>query len=84
MGQYLSSLVPCQSSPGIARLLLHRLASAQPRTLAATHPLGHSPVFPHLDVRRVYLIDSFIARDPQYNAHTTSPVLNLSGHTFSS
>ena len=30
-----------------ASLFLHRLISAEPRALAATHPLGHSPVFPH-------------------------------------
>ncbi len=39
--------------------------------------------FPISDARRVYLIDLFIARDPQYNAHTTSLFLTLSGHTFS-
>ncbi len=39
--------------------------------------------FPISDVRRVYLVDSFIARDPQYNAHTTSLIPTLSGHTFS-
>ncbi len=72
-----------QSSPGIAHLLSHRLVSAEPRALAATRPLGRSLVFPHLDVRRVYLVDSFIARDPQYNAHTTSLILTLSSHTFS-
>ncbi len=78
-----SLLVLRQSSPGIARLLSHRLVSAEPRALTATRPLGHSLVFPNLDVRRVYLVDSFIARDPQHNAHTTSLVLTLSGHTFS-
>ncbi len=78
-----SLLVLRQSSPGIARLLSHWLISAEPRALTATRPLGHSLVFPHLDIRRVYLVDSFIARDAQHNAHTTSLVLTLSGHTFS-
>ncbi len=78
-GQYLSLLVLHQSSPGIARPLSHRLVSAETRALTATRPLGHSPAFPHLDVRRVYLIDSFIAHDPRHNAHTTSLVLTLSG-----
>ena len=32
---------------GTARLVLHRLASAEPRALTATRNLGHSPVFPH-------------------------------------
>ncbi len=76
-------LVLCLSSPGIARLLSHQLVSAEPRSMTATRPLGHSPVFIHLDVRGVYLVDSFIARDRQYNAHMTSPILTLSGHTFS-
>ncbi len=76
-------LVPHQSLPGIARLLSHRLVSAEPRALTATRPLGHSPVLPHLDVRRVYLVGSFIARDPLYNAHTTSLIPTPSGHTFS-
>ncbi len=76
-------LVLRQSSPGTARLVSHRLVSTEPRALPATRPLGHSPVFPHSDVRRVYLVDSFIARDPQSNAHTTSLILTLSGHTFS-
>ena len=50
-GQYLglSSLIrPRQSSPGTARLVSHRLVSAEPRALAATRPLGHSLVFPHV------------------------------------
>ena len=51
------------------------------RDVGLSTPLGHSPVFSH--VRRVYLVDSFITRDPQYNAHTTSLILTLSGHTFS-
>ncbi len=78
-----SLLVLHLSSPGIARLLSHRLVSAEPRALTATRPLSYSLVFPHLDVRRVYLIYSFIARDPQHNAHMTSLVLTLSGRTFS-
>ncbi len=78
-----SLLVLRQSSHGTARLLSHRLVSAEPHALTATHPLGHSPVFPHPDVKRVYLVDSFIARNPHNNAHMTSPVLTLSGHTFS-
>ncbi len=46
---YLSLLIhPCQSSPGTARLVSHWLVSAEPRTLAATCPLGHSLVFPHV------------------------------------
>ncbi len=32
-----------QSSPGTARPFPHRLVSAEPRALAATRPLGHSP-----------------------------------------
>ncbi len=72
-----------QSSPGTARPLSHRLVSAEPRALTATRPLGHSPVFPHPDVKRVYLVDSFIARNPHNSAQTTSLVLTLSGHTFS-
>ena len=49
VGQYLSSplLVLCQSSLGTARLVSHRLVSAEPRALAATCPLGNCPVFPH-------------------------------------
>ena len=39
---------PRQSSPGTARLVSHRLVSAEPRALAATHPLGHSLVFSHV------------------------------------
>ncbi len=81
-GQYLSSR-PLLVAPGIALLSSHRLVSAGPRTPTATRPLGHSLVFPHLDARRVYLVDSFIARNPQCNAHTTSLALTLSGHTFS-
>ncbi len=78
-----SLLVLHRSSPGAARPLSHRLVSAEPRALTATRPLGHSPVFPHPDVKRVYLVDSFIARNLHNNAHTTSLVLTLSGHTFS-
>ena len=78
-----SLLILRLSLPGIARLLSHRLVSAEPHALTATCPFGHSLVFPHLDVRRVYLVDSFIARDPQHNTHTTSLLLTLSGHTFS-
>ncbi len=78
-----SLLVLRQSSPGTARPLPHRLISAEPHALTVTHPLGHSPVFPHPDVKRVYLVDSFIARNPHNNAHTTSLILTLSGHTFS-
>ncbi len=78
-----SLLVLHQSSPGTARPLSHWLVSAEPRTLTATRPLGHSPVFPHLDVKRVYLVDSFIARNPHNNAQTTSLALTLSGRTFS-
>ena len=78
-----SLLVLSQSSPEIACLLSHRLISAEPLTLTATRPLGHSLVFPNLDVRCVYLIDSFIARDPRHNAHTISLALTLSGHTLS-
>ncbi len=81
-GQYLSSRPP-SVVPGIARPSPRRLVSAGPRAPTATRPLGHSPVFPHLDARRVYLVDSFIARNPQCNAHTTSLALTLSGHTFS-
>ena len=76
-------LIPRQVFPGIVRLLSHRLVSAEPRALTATRPPGHSLVLPHLDVRHVYLVDSFIVRDPQYNVHTTSLILTLSGHTFS-
>ena len=78
-----SLLVLHQSSPGTARPLSHQLVSAEPRALTATRPLSHSPVFPHPDVKRVYLVDSFIARNPHNNAHTTSPLLTRSGHTFS-
>ena len=81
-GQYLSSRPP-SVVPGIAHLSSHRLVSAGPRAPTATRPLGQSLVFPHLDARRVYLVDSFIARNPQCNAHTTSLALTLSGHTFS-
>ncbi len=77
-----SLLVLRQSSPGIARLFSHWLVSAGPRAPAATRPLGLSLVFPHLDVRRVYLVDSFIARNPHNNSHTSSRALTLSGHTF--
>ncbi len=76
-------LILCQSSPGTARPLSHRLVSVGPHAPAASRPLDHSPVFPDLDVRHVYLVDSFIARNPHNNAHTTSLVLTLSGHTFS-
>ncbi len=81
-GQYLSS---CPSSivTWDCASILHRFVSAGPRATTATRPLGHSPAFPHLDARRVYLIDSFIARNPRNNAHTTLLVLTLSGHTFS-
>ncbi len=78
-----SFLVLRQSSPGTARPLSHRPVSAEPHALTATRLLGHFPAFPHRDVRRVYLVDSFIARNPQYNAQTTSLALTLSGHTFS-
>ena len=70
-----SFLVLHQSSPGTARPLSHQLVSAEPRALIATRPLGHSPAFPHRDVKRVYLVDSFIARVPQNNAQTTSLAL---------
>ena len=76
-------LVPRQSLPEIAHLLSHRLVSAETHALTATRPLGHSLVFPHLDVRSVYLVDSFIARGPQYNTHTTSLIPTLLDHTFS-
>ena len=81
VGQYLfpsrpSSIVTWDC----ASTLSLRLVSAEPRALTATRPLGHSLVFPHLDVRRVYLVDSFIARDPQHNTHTTLLALTLSGH----
>ncbi len=78
-----SLLVFRPSSPGSARPLSHQLISAEPRTLTATRPLGQSPAFPHLEERRVYLVDSFIAHDPQHNAQTTSLALTPSGHTFS-
>ena len=78
-----SSLVLRQSSPGTAHPLAHRLISAEPRTLTATRPLGHSRVFPHPDARRVYLVDSFIAHIPQNNTQTTSLTLTPYGHTFS-
>ena len=81
-GQFLSSRPPLVA-PGIALLSSHRLVSAGPCAPTVTRPLGHSLVFPHLDARRVYLVDSFIARNPQCNAHTTSLALTLSGHTFS-
>ncbi len=78
-----SLLVLRQSSPGIACLLSHRLVSAEPLALTATRPLGHSLVLAHLDLRCVYLVDSFIARDPRHNAHMISLALTLSGHTLS-
>ena len=78
-----SFLVLHQSSPGTVRPLSHQLILAEPRALTSTRPLGHSPAFPHRDVKRVYLVDSFIARNPQTNAQTTSLALTLSGHTFS-
>ncbi len=37
-----------QSSLGTARPVSLRLVSAEPRALSATHPLGHSLVFPHV------------------------------------
>ncbi len=50
-GQYLGlslRIRPRQSSPGNVRLVSQRLVSAEPRALAATRPLGHSLVFPHV------------------------------------
>ncbi len=53
-GQYLGCACvilrvrPRQLSPGTARLVSHRLVSAEPHALAATCPLGHSLVFPHI------------------------------------
>ncbi len=58
-GQY-SFLVLCQSSP---RPFPHRLVSAGPHALAATCPLGHSPVFPHPNERHFYFVDSFIGHN---------------------
>ncbi len=80
-----SSLVLRQSSPETARPLSHWLVSAAPHALTGTRPFGHSPVFPHPDVKRVYLdiVNSFIARNPHNNAHTTSLVITPSCHIFS-
>ncbi len=78
-----SFLVLCQSSPETARPLLHRLASAGPRALAATRPLGHSPAFPHPNERHFYFVGSFIGRTSQNNAQSKSIALTSSGHTFS-
>ncbi len=45
----LSPLIrPRQSSLGTACLVSHRLVSAEPCALAATRPLSHSLVFPHV------------------------------------
>ncbi len=81
-GQY-SLLVLRQSSPGTTRPLAQQLVSAEPHALTATRPLGHSPAFPHPDVRHVYFVDSFIARPSQNNAQTKSHALTPFGHTFS-
>ena len=84
-GQY-STLVLRRSMSGTARPFPHRLVSAGPRALAATHPLGHSPAFPHPDERHVYFVDSFIVCTSQGHArmksHTLSPrpVTPLSGY----
>ncbi len=43
-----SRVRPRQPSLGTACLVSHRLVSAEPRALAATRPLGHSLVFPHI------------------------------------
>ena len=86
-GRYLSlSALPvlCRSSPGTA-LVSSRTGSSQ-QSLALWLRLAPSATpqcLPISDVRRVYIVDSFIARDPQHNAHTTSLFLTLSGHTFS-
>ena len=71
-GQHLSSSRPSSVVPWDRASPLTPARLSRARALTATRPFGHSPVLPHLDVRRVYLVDSFIARDPQYNAHTTS------------
>ena len=85
-GQY-----PCSSSscppwvvPGTA-LVSSCTGSYQqsPALWLRLAPSATPRCFPISDARRVYLVDSFIARDPQYNAHTTSLILTLSGHTFS-
>ena len=77
-------LILCQSSPGTA-LVSSRTGSSQqsPVLRLRLTPSATPQCFPISDAMRVYLVDSFIARGPQYNAHTTSLILTLSGHTFS-
>ena len=77
-------LVLCQSSPGTA-LVSSRTGSSQqnPALWLRLAPSATPRFFRISDARRVYLVDSFIAHDPQYNAHTTSLIPTLSGHTFS-
>ena len=85
-GQYLSSslLVLCQSSPGTALVSSHTGSPQQsPALCLRLAPSATPQCFPISDARRVYLVDLFIARGPQYNVHTTSLILTLSGHTFS-
>ncbi len=48
VGWVIPRVRPRQSSPGTARLISHRLVSAEPHALAATHPLSNSLVFPHI------------------------------------
>ncbi len=79
-GQYL----PSRPSSVFTWVCASTLTPAEPHALTATRPLGHSLVFPHLDVKLVYLVDLFIARSPHNNAHTTSLVLTLSGDQASS
>ena len=81
VGQY-SSLILRQSMSGTARPFPHRLVSAEIRTQAATHPLGHSLAFPHPDERHVYSVDSFIRSAWQDNTHTKSHALFLAIYHF--
>ena len=79
-----SALPRVSTCPSPRRISYHTGSSQQsPALWLRLAPSATPWCFPMSDARRVYLVDSFIARDPQYNAHTTSLVLTLSGHTFS-
>ncbi len=72
------------SRPLGLRVSSHSGSSQQrPALCLLLAPSATPRCFPMSEVRRVYIVDSFIARDPQYNAHSTSLIPTLSGHTFS-
>ncbi len=72
------------SRPLGLRVSSHSGSSQQSPTLCLLLAPSATPrCFPMSEIRRVYIVDSFIARDQQYNAHSTSRIPTLSGHTFS-